>query len=434
MPDAFGSADQQCEALWQAVGDRNWPRAADLAARLRVSFPEVPDGHLFGIVAAREEEELETALQLGTEAAALFPATPQIRNEYGLIYFVRRDWGQACAHFVEMIRDYPHYLDGYQRASSAYQELGSGLEALAVLKEAANVFPHNAAVLRQAASFAETVHAWDDGAGLWKKLSTFDASADAIEGQSRCLLHAGRHDEISHVERPAAQSVVPARAQQAVDSAASVASRFQSLGGGSDRDDLWGYGCEFGYYQRSLGLEPLHFLRWASVPPLALIHGLRDQFAEISDSSKISFLENEDPIWNMVHQSYDIRIDHTGIFKKDHGEVEAKRRIVTHMSYLRDKFLEDLEDGDKAFVYRTFDHTMPNEQLQSMSQAIRAYGRGQILYVRLFDESHQTIEVERVSDNLLIGYIDFFAPQPNNVLRDNLDGWTRICRLAADLI
>ena len=434
MPDPFGSADEQCKTLWQAVGDRNWPRAVDLSARLRVSFPAVPDGHLFGIVAARESGKFETALQLGAEAIALFPETPQIRSEYGLIYFVTRDWSQACAHFVEMIRNYPNYLDGYQRASSAYQELGSSLDALAVLKEAARVFADNAAVLRQAALFAETVHAWDDGAGLWKKLSTIDASADAIEGQSRCLLHAGRHGEISQVERPPAQSVLAAQAQQTANLAASIAARFQSLGGGSNRDDLWGYGCEFGYYQRSLGLEPLHFLRWASVPPLALIRGLRDRFAEISDASKISFLENEDPIWNMVHQSYDIRVDHTGMFKKDYDKFEARRRIATHMSYLRDKFLEDLEDGDKAFVYRTFDHTMPNEQLKLMSQAIKAYGPGQVLYVRLFDENHQTFEVERVSDNLLIGYIDFFAPQPDNVLLDNLDGWTRICKLAADMI
>ena len=46
-----------------------------------------------------------------------------------------------------------------------------------------------------------------------------------------------------------------------------IAMRFESLGGGGLNENGWAFGCEFGYFQRHAGVEPLGLLRWASIAP-----------------------------------------------------------------------------------------------------------------------------------------------------------------------
>jgi hypothetical protein len=94
---------------------------------------------------------------------------------------------------------------------------------------------------------------------------------------------------------------------------------------------------------------------------------------------------------------------------------------------LRRKLLEDLRDGNKVFVYRTFDHAVPPERLYAIADAIGHYGKARFLYVQLADAAHAPFSIEARRNNLMIGYIDAFAPQPDGLIY-NTDGWERLCR------
>lgn len=424
--------EQARHGMFEAVGSRDWPSAIAASAALRQGYPDDPDGFVFGVVALREHGDVGGALALGALGTERFPSHAQMFNERALVFFVTREWADAKAHFADIRTRFPDYHDGYTRGAAACRERGENDEALAILAQACDRFPDDFGLLRQTAEFAETFHDWDRAAAFWRRLRERSPAPEAFDGEVRCLFHAGRVAEVDAVRAEAARAATRGAGAPAELTAREVASHFESLGGGSKRDDLWGFGCEFGYYQRNLDLEPLDFLRWASIPPDKLLKGLRDGFAGISDPDQMVFIDNDDPIWNVIHTGYDIRIDHTGLFKKDFTEDRAKPRLVTHMSYLRDKFLEDLEDGEKIFVYRTFDHVMPDEQVAELAALIRRYGPGQLLYVRLAAEDRETLSVERVSENLLVGHIDFFAPQPEQRLVDNDAGWGRICRLALE--
>ena len=428
------SPEQSRHELFEALGRRDWPATIAACAALREADPHDPDGYVFGVVASREHGELDAAKALGVIGTERFPHHPQMFNETALIFFFTREWADAKTSFADIRARFPDYIEGYTRGSAACRERGENDEALAILEQACDVFAGDLGILRQTADYAETIHEWDRAAALWNRFRTRSPVPEAYDGEVRCLFHAGRVAEVDALKAEAATLASRRAGAGAELTAREIAARFESLGGGSLRDDLWGFGCEFGYYQRTLDLEPLHFLRWASIPPDKLLQGLRDRFDGISDPDQMVFIDNDDPIWNVVHTGYGIRIDHTGLFKKDFAEGPARARLVTHMSYLRDKFLEDLEDGEKIFVYRTFDHVMPAIQVAELASLIKGYGPGQLLYVRLGADDREKFSVERVSDNLLVGHIDFFAPQPEARLVANDEGWGRICKHALELI
>ena len=423
-----GDSEALRNAAFQHHG-HDWAAAAQAWETYRTHHPDDPEGYLRGIGALCESGQTDAAEQLAASALGRFHQDRYLLVEQGIICFYRGDWPEAQRRYAYLRERFPDDPVGYARGAEAAANLGDGLAALRILEQGCDARPDDDEMLRRAAEAAEGIHLWDRAAALWNHLRRRSDAADAADAEMRCLFQAGRFDDVEAVR---AETARPASLSGLTE--ADRAARFESLGGGSNRDDLWGYGCEFGYYQRSLGLEPLHFLRWSSIPPAGLLDGLRDGFAGIADPDRITLLQNDDPIWNLLQTQYGIRIDHTGMFKKDHPEEKARRGLVTHMSYLRDKFIEDLEDGEKIFVYRTFDHVMPAEQVFAMASAIKAYGPAQVLYVRLAAEGHASRTVERVSDNLLVGHIDAFAPQDGGLLVNNHEGWARFCDAALKLI
>ena len=419
------------ETAYRAHG-HDWLAAAHAWEEYRAHYPNDIEGYVRGIGALCESSQTAEAEILAENGLQRFPGNRHLLIDQALICFYAGNWHEAKRRFACVRRNFPDDPVGYIRGAEAAANLGEGREVLSILEQGCNAKPEDHDLLRKAALSAEGIHYWDQAAALWSRLRKSTGAQDSQDGELRCLYHAGRFGDIDTIKADLAKLALPRPGSELTP--AERASRFESLGGGSNRDDLWGYGCEFGYYQRALGLEPLHFLRWSSITSTGLLEGLRDGFAGISDPAKILFIQNDDPIWNLVHTQYRIRIDHTGMFKKDLSEEQAKRKLVTHMSYLRDNFFEDLENGEKIFVYRTFDHVMTDDQLLGMAAAIKAYGQAQFLYVRLAADARISRTVERVSDNLLIGYIDSFAPQEGDRLVSNHEGWERICELALEII
>src|SRR5271157_2790486 len=92
-----------------------------------------------------------------------------------------------------------------------------------------------------------------------------------------------------------------------------LAALFESLGGGSLNANGWAFGCEFGFWQRSLGVEPLGLLRWASIAPNDLLRGLDSGFAGVDDIADIEAREHTGSDWGITQRKYGMYLDHSGM-------------------------------------------------------------------------------------------------------------------------
>jgi hypothetical protein len=211
-----------------------------------------------------------------------------------------------------------------------------------------------------------------------------------------------------------------------------VASQFESLGGGSLQANGWAFGCEFGFFQRHAGIEPMGLLRWASIASEDLIEGLRNRFEGVGDVSLLELRAHTGQDWGATQTRYRIYLDHSNIDRKSSSEEEAKRKICTGLAFLRNKLLEDLENGDKIFVYRTYDHVLSNSQLDRLANAVNSYGPNLLLYVtQCGSETPPPFTAEMRRPGLLVGYIDHFAPGNGELVYNN-SGWEAVCRAAID--
>jgi hypothetical protein len=215
-------------------------------------------------------------------------------------------------------------------------------------------------------------------------------------------------------------------------SVSDVAMRFESLGGGGLTANGWAFGCEFGYWQRSLRLEPLGLLRWASIRPENLKRGLEAGFLGVDDPKALELREHTAADWGAVQTTYGMHLDHTNMDRAEVTQKDAIERVTKGLGFLRHKLLSDLKEGEKLFVYRTFDHTLDDEMQMALANAVRSHGESTLLYVQIETEDHPAFTAVRKSSNLIVGYIDHFAPR-NGRLDYNPEGWEAVCRAALDV-
>src|SRR5205823_4809079 len=159
---------------------------------------------------------------------------------------------------------------------------------------------------------------------------------------------------------------------------------------------------EFGLVQRHFGLEPLGLLRWGATAPDKLRAALRGGLEGVGS------LENT--TIDLVRGEYIIRdkrygmMMHTFLFESSISHQELLDKMCRRMDYLRRKLINDIESGEKIFVYQKAD--LRDEEATGLHQAIRALGENVLLCVRLADEAHSAGTVESTWEGLLIGYLD----------------------------
>jgi hypothetical protein len=212
-----------------------------------------------------------------------------------------------------------------------------------------------------------------------------------------------------------------------------VASKFESLGGGSLNANGWAFGCEFGFFQRSCGIEPLGLLRWASVAPHNLLNGLRRGFEGVANTHSLQLRVHTGQDWGITQTEYGLYYDHSNMDRQTTSELAAKHQFAKYLNFLQKKFIEDLEAGEKIFVYRTYDHTLPFEERTRLANTIRSYGPGILLYViQATEHSPPPFTVKYEGRGLMVGYIDHFVPYGGKLVYND-SGWEAICRNAVKL-
>jgi hypothetical protein len=106
---------------------------------------------------------------------------------------------------------------------------------------------------------------------------------------------------------------------------------------------------------------------------------------------------------------------------------QACRRLM----FLRDKLCADLREAQKIFVYKTTLRPLGDDEIMSLHEALRAFGRPVLLYVTEENPANPNGTVRWFNDDVLIAYIDHFAStRPDGRLSGATASWGAICRAA----
>ncbi len=205
--------------------------------------------------------------------------------------------------------------------------------------------------------------------------------------------------------------------------------RFESLGGDQ-------HGCEFGLFQRALGVEPISLLRWTSVSYDALVTLLETDFQGVGEPEFIQLdrfgspaeWKTSDPRFFMWMRTFIIA-----------DEIPAEKMLQTaarRMQFLRRKIIADLAAGEKIFGFRNMARDLTDGEIDRLHAAMRRYGDNTLLYVRYADSDHTAGLVEMPAPGLLVGYLDSFWHTPRVGVTGPITvhkEWLALCRAAYEL-
>lgn len=224
---------------------------------------------------------------------------------------------------------------------------------------------------------------------------------------------------------PAAEAAAPVAAAPDAPNAAAgwreLMMGFESLG----------QNCEFGLVQRRCGAEPLGLFRFASAPLPNLLAALDARFAGLADSDNLDVQLSETGREFMVEDRRFGLLYHAWVLADEMTPEQVGAREARRLPLLIRKLIEDLEQGDKIFVYHGME-PMTLDQASALSAMLGRYGNGTLLWVEPADREHAAGSVERLAPRLLKGYIDRFAPG-DNAHDLSLGCWITICREAVRL-
>ena len=205
----------------------------------------------------------------------------------------------------------------------------------------------------------------------------------------------------------------------------------EALAGMMMRFESLGEDCEFGLVQRRCGAEPLGLLRFSSSPLPKLIAAMEAKFEGLGkpDMIKVELASN-----GREYMVLDKRFGlyyHAWVMAGEKSPEEVHARECRRLPFLAGKLLEDLQSGEKLFVYRGMKPLAESDMLK-LAATMRTFGPTTLLWVEVADADHESGSVEEVSAGLLRGNIERFAP-PNNAHDFDLDAWIGICHNAEAL-
>jgi len=176
--------------------------------------------------------------------------------------------------------------------------------------------------------------------------------------------------------------------------------------------EVIGGNCDMGLALRSLGYESLSFLRFGGASAAAAIQGLETEFAGLGEDLSLEIADNPFLEW-MVSDKIGLRF-HSGLSSNTVTEEEVRKRFPLFIRRLRDKFLEDLRDGTKIFVFS--DHkdvsvTRTIEYIMPLYLAFRRKTKSPLLWVcPALNDPSQRGSVREILPGLYMGHLDLVAP------------------------
>lgn len=181
--------------------------------------------------------------------------------------------------------------------------------------------------------------------------------------------------------------------------------------------------CDLGLSMRTLGIEQLSLLRFAGATPTVAMRGLESDFLGIGEQLSTEVADNPIKEW-MVRDGFGLRF-HTHQSSETMTEAEVVKRQRLHIQFLRRKFLEDVQNAEKIFVYA--DHIRPHslESVLPLFLALNRRGRHRLLWVCANFGEAAVGRVDELLPGLARGSLDIFGG-PLEAGHIAVSGWVNV--------
>lgn len=391
---------------WQRLVTQ-YPDRADLRARFGASLAKAGD-------AVSANEVLEAA-------AEVFPDSSTVAIEYALV--AQPDWPEAARRWANVHERFPTIPIAWSGFGGALRRSSESDRAEEILARGQKLFPDDIRIGNEFAGTASDRRDWIQALARWRNVLSLnpgnsDAQRQLAEAQFSASLEA-------MMDAPPPVRVKDKLSNPLVEgelSDADMLLRFEGLG----------ENCEFGLVQRYYGAEPLGLLRFAGIQPENLLTALGTRFSGVGASEYTILIDR-----NSEYVTADRRFglsSHTFIRPSSTSYETCFADQCKRISYLKNKLLEDLEDGEKIFTTVVF--TDPSEAgARALHAALRQYGPGRLLYVRADVPGKTVGEVEELEEGIFLGYLDSYGNKGRNIGWDiSYSVWLEICRKALALV
>ena len=206
-----------------------------------------------------------------------------------------------------------------------------------------------------------------------------------------------------------------------------LVARFESIG----------ENCELGLVQRRVGFERMSLLRFVGVhDALALARAIQTHFDGFAEGAALR-ASVRDGEW--IVEVDGVHLDaHTGrpAGTISHDAIVAQER--TKLRFLADKFLEDLREPERVFVYRALRGGRGGADgmrgMDALYDAMCSHGGApRLLWVSEADDEHSANTVQRVRGTLYRGWIGRLTPHFNAFLYDT-ETWLGFLAAVHDVV
>jgi len=431
---ALAHAESPARGLFH--GKRDWDEAFRRFDALHAAFPDLAEGYIAHLRNLCKAKRYERASEVATAAIARLP------DDVGVVLAVAQI-SEACGKLQEAAAHYQRACDAFPashaapvRLAATLAKLGRTTEADALCEAAIERFPAQPEVFCEYAELAMLRHDWAVAHDRWAEA----AGRFPFDPHIRKRLH---HASLALADSAGQHAASPVTAAQgrrsdAPMTLAELISCFESLGGTRQ-------GCEFGLVQRALGAEPLGLLRWMHITLDGLVACLETDFEGVGTpaQTELGFLTGmqaernevgDDPEYVMTDRRYRMS-GHTFTRPSQIPFEKMFAQSCRRMAFLRRKLLDDLAAGEKIFVFKLGDRVLSDDELDRLYRALRRHGDTTLLYVRSRTDTHPSGSAELVKPGLIVGYIERFSVDEDDVLRaPDLPAWTSICKEAWRLV
>jgi hypothetical protein len=195
-------------------------------------------------------------------------------------------------------------------------------------------------------------------------------------------------------------------------SIADIAIKFESFGND----------CEFGFFQRKCGAEPLGLFRFSNPEHDVIFQEVDSNFKNFGRHSFVE-LDQQQPRreWIIVDPVNRLR-EHTFIWDGDQEEEQVRSQQLKRIAFLRRMMTDNIRDANKIFVIKSGNGKLAVGHTLAIAQALRRRGASWLLWV---EPGNQVGSVEVLADGLLRGIIDRLTVQPD-APKFSFSGWLAV--------
>ena len=201
--------------------------------------------------------------------------------------------------------------------------------------------------------------------------------------------------------------------------------------------ESFGLNCEFGFFQRRCGAEPLSLLRFAAISYANLLRALPEEFADLDKTELLTCeAQAEGKDWLVRHTGYGIWF-HTLRLPCEIGPEALLIEQARALSFRRKRFAEILGTGKKLFVVNRPEGMSSAEALPLLMRLRRA-GPNALLYISAAT-GRPAGSVEALAPDLFRGSMDGverigdaaeLAGRDNWLSDAGMSAWISICAQA----